>query len=493
MKLLWGDLHNHCGITYGYGSLKNAVKAAKLQLDFCAFTGHAMWPDMYEKNEDTEFVVNFHEKGFQKLKNHWSDIREEIANANSKNFITFQGYEMHSCQYGDHHIIAKNDTLPLIYRNSPGELIADCGCEAIVIPHHIGYTPGYRGINWNEFNETISPVVEVYSKHGCAMSDSAPFAYYHDMGPRDSHNTVYEGIRRGKKFGFVGSTDHHAGFPGSYGDGLVAVLAEDKNRDSIFAALKARRTYAVTGDKIKCLFFVNDAPMGSEIHGGEGIIKYDVTTDYWLDKIIIYKNLQPIHIQNGELYRESCTQGKYKIRVEMGWGDSGELFTWQGNIKVMGGEVIDYTTYFRGRNVLAPSEEEQYDINTINEINNSITRISVNQAEWQCQTVRNQSTLHAMTDQIVFEIEGNLKTQVTIQINGIEETHTIQDLLCTGYSHHVKPYHSHALKIHQAIPVTQYRFQFELKDKERSEKHNVYHMEVYQKNGHCAFISPVFT
>ena len=52
MKILWGDLHNHCGITYGFGKLEYALQAAELQLDFCAITGHAMWPDMYEKNLD---------------------------------------------------------------------------------------------------------------------------------------------------------------------------------------------------------------------------------------------------------------------------------------------------------------------------------------------------------------------------------------------------------------------------------------------------------
>lgn len=492
MKLLWGDLHNHCGITYGFGSLENAVRAAQSQLDFCAFTGHAMWPDMYEKNEDTEFVVNFHEAGFQKLYKHWGEIKQAVAAAGSGDLVTFQGYEMHSCRYGDHHIISADDKLPLIYRDSPRGLVADCGCEAIVIPHHIGYTPGYRGINWDEFDETISPVVEVYSKHGCAMSENSPFAYYHNMGPRDSRNTVFEGIRKGKRFGFAGSTDHHAGFPGSYGDGLVAVLAEEKTRDSIFAALKARRTYAVTGDKITCLFSVNDALMGSELHAEQRTVKYKVTTDYWLDKIIVYKNLRPLHILNGEMCQDTCSQGKYKIRVEMGWGDSDELFTWNGRITVTDGSVVGHTTYFRGRNVLAPTKNEQYDIDTVNEIDNYITRASEQQADWQCQTVKNKSTLHAMTDHIVFEVEGNLKTQVSIRVNGLEETHTIEELLYAGYSHHVKPYHSHAFKIHQAIPETQYQFKLELPDTGKDKECDVYHMEVYCKNGHCAFVSPVF-
>lgn len=61
MNIYWGDLHNHCGMTYGFGSLGNAIKRAKRRLDFCAFTGHAMWPDIYPKTPETEFIVNFHE------------------------------------------------------------------------------------------------------------------------------------------------------------------------------------------------------------------------------------------------------------------------------------------------------------------------------------------------------------------------------------------------------------------------------------------------
>ena len=41
MKLLFGDIHDHCGISYGYGSLENALKNALSHLDFVAVTGHA--------------------------------------------------------------------------------------------------------------------------------------------------------------------------------------------------------------------------------------------------------------------------------------------------------------------------------------------------------------------------------------------------------------------------------------------------------------------
>ena len=147
--------------------------------------------------------------------------------------------------------------------------MADCGVRAIAVPHHIGYTPGYRGINWELYDQNISPCVEVCSKHGCAMSETAPYPYYHDMGPRDSRNTVYAGLRRAAQFCFLGSTDHHAGFPGSYGDGLTAVLAKEKSREAIWEALLSGRAYAVTGDRIECDFTVNGQGLGETVRGAK--------------------------------------------------------------------------------------------------------------------------------------------------------------------------------------------------------------------------------
>ena len=34
LKMYWGDLHNHCNITYGHGDMRDAFEAAKGQLDF---------------------------------------------------------------------------------------------------------------------------------------------------------------------------------------------------------------------------------------------------------------------------------------------------------------------------------------------------------------------------------------------------------------------------------------------------------------------------
>ena len=58
------------------------------------------------------------------------------------------------------------------------------------------------------------------------------------MGPRDTRNMVDEGLRRGYHFGFVASTDHHAGFPGSYGDGWWQLLLKRKQEKVFGKALE---------------------------------------------------------------------------------------------------------------------------------------------------------------------------------------------------------------------------------------------------------------
>ena len=42
LQVFYGDLHPHCGISYGHGSLEDALRNAKEQLDFCSVTGHAL-------------------------------------------------------------------------------------------------------------------------------------------------------------------------------------------------------------------------------------------------------------------------------------------------------------------------------------------------------------------------------------------------------------------------------------------------------------------
>lgn len=495
MKLYWGDIHNHCGITYGFGGLENALEAARAQLDFCNVTGHAMWPDIPERTKEIEFIVDFHNEGFKKLRNNWEYARSTIEKANNPGeFVTFQGYEMHSSKYGDHHVCSPDGDLPLIYGENPADLIEKLKpYRAIVVPHHIGYTPGYRGINWDYFSQDISPVVEVFSKHGCAMSEKSMYPYLHTMGPRDSRNLVYEGIKRGNMFGFVASTDHHAGYPGSFGDGRMAVWASEKTRESIWEAILARRTYAVTGDRIACYFSINGAAMGSKTEDkGKRSLHLDVTACDTVDKIVVYKNSKPWKIVNGEMFKEpSNPTGHFKIRVETGWGRSVEGYKWDMEASVNDGNIISAESCFRGRSVLAPTPEMREDKN-INRISNNIIKKTESKIQWECTSFKNPSTLHPQTSAVVLEIEGDTSTALNLNVNGCRVSYTIDELIKGNRSMQMGKFNGEAVLVHGAVHEDIYKLSFDWEDKDKEREIDIYHVEVRQSNGQMAWITPVF-
>lgn len=490
MELFWGDLHNHCGISYGFGSLENALEDARTHLDFCCVTGHAMWPDMYERVPETMFVVDFHKRGFEKLKKGWDEVRRMVNAYNDERLVTFQSYEMHSSKYGDCHFVSPDEAFPLIYRDSPAEIIRDCGCRAIAVPHHIGYTPGYRGISWELFDERISPVVEVYSKHGCAMREDGPFPYYHDMGPLDPRNTVAEGLRRGCHFSFAGSTDHHAGFPGSYGDGIAGVWAEEKTREAIWKAITKGHIYAASGDRIACSFFVNDAMMGDKLTTEKRHIRLIAEGDAPLESMTVRKNGRILKQYMPENTLERDFENRYKLRLEMGWSSSPDLYHWEGEIRVKGGEFVRVQPYLRGRNALSPSDAEVDSQDDTNRLHNFVVP-GKEHVMFGCDTTCNKSTLHPLTSAFVFEVKGKTDAVITLRLNGQTKETTLQELLRCGYTAQMKPWHSHAYKMHTAYPAALCCGEMEFDDLPEAEE-DVYQAEIVQGNGCRAFVSPIY-
>lgn len=74
----------------------------------------------------------------------------------------------------------------------------------------------------------------------------------------------------------MGSTDQHAGYPGSYGDGRIGILAESLSRDKIWDAMKNRHVCCATGDKINIDFRLNDAFPGDVVRGNSRRIYLNV-------------------------------------------------------------------------------------------------------------------------------------------------------------------------------------------------------------------------
>jgi hypothetical protein len=270
-SILYGDIHNHNAHGYGVGSIERSLEIARTHLDFFAFTGHSSWHDMpaMEGRRERHWI-----EGFKCLKDTWPRVQQVIAAGNREGeFCAFLGFEWHSSSYGDQCVVFPGDHRPLHYAGDIEGLRAFCVEEkALMIPHHLAYPKGMRGVNWDVFREDCSPVAEIYSEHGNSEHDRGPYDFFsHSMGGRETAQTARAALDAGLRFGFVGSSDNHAGFPGAYGEGLMGALVTDFSRAGILDAIRARRTYALSGDRVEVDFRVNGAPMGSTIEAGADV------------------------------------------------------------------------------------------------------------------------------------------------------------------------------------------------------------------------------
>ncbi len=207
--------------------MRDAFEAARQQLDFVSVTPHAAWPDIPGKDDPRlSWVIDYHTSAFTRLRE--KEWPRYVAMTNEYNkegeFSTFLSYEYHSMKYGDHVVLNYNLDAQLVEATTIPELKEKLKNEkAFVTPHHMGYQEGFRGYNWDYFDAEKTPFVEIFSRHGLAEDDLGDFTNLHDMGPRNYSGTMLSGLNKGYKFGVIGSTDQHAGYPGSYGDGLIAV------------------------------------------------------------------------------------------------------------------------------------------------------------------------------------------------------------------------------------------------------------------------------
>jgi len=361
---LYGDIHNHCDLSYGHGRFADALARAALQLDFVSITGHAHWPDMPVDDPRVAHIVDFHVKGFAKLRAGWDAHFDTLRAADRPGFIVFPGYEIHSGAFGDHTIVyADLHTAPLVLADSPDALKVALqtamGDRALAFPHHIGYRQGARGINWSTFDPELSPFVEMMSMHGCAEASEVDRGYLHSMGPADGHGTMAYGLAQGHVFGVVGNTDHHSAFPGSYGHGRTAVYAAGPDRESLWQAMRARRTNALTGDNIHLLAAVGDTVQGGVFSPGDATLRIEAVAGGFIDCIDVIRNGRLWHrITPAIAPAPIARPGETLIHLELGWGARRSRHHWQGEIHIEGGRIMAVEPRWRGAEVVSPLEGE---------------------------------------------------------------------------------------------------------------------------------------
>lgn len=490
----FGDLHSHCAVGYGHGSLEDAFRNARLQLDFACVTVHAAWPDIPREDARLASVVDYHETGFARAAAAWPDVQRTVdANHAPGEFVSFLGFEWHSRAYGDHNVY---------FSGAEGEIIrgADLedmrralrayrarGVDALLIPHHIGYRRGSRGINWSAFTPEFSPIVEIMSMHGASESADAPYPYLHTMGPRDRRSLWQYGLAQGHVVGVMGSTDHHSGHPGSYGHGRLCVWAEELTRAALWQAIRARRTVALTGDNIRLWFTLDGEPVGSvlsprprrhlavQVEGGDA-----------LDYVEVLHNNRVVHRWTLP-DAEPAPDEPVKLTVEVGWGEKHERVLWDARLSVEGGRLESVEPRFRGHEIVEPQagDEESYAFS-------AWQRPAPNEVAFQTRTWGNLTTTTSSTQGLCLTLLPGPVTRLRGTINGVAVAADLDDLRAGPLAGYLGGFLTPAYAFGRAVPRSAYAGAFALVHDEPGPGRDWYYVRVRQTNGQYAWSSPIW-
>lgn len=496
LKIYWGDLHNHCNVTYGHGDLLDALAAAKEQLDFCSVTPHAMWPDI-PKMEDPrlDWVIDYHKSAFKRLRQGgWEKYVQKLKEWNlPEKFLTFISYECHSMESGDHVALCYDYETPLVEADSVPDLkkkLKEYRCY--VTPHHMGYITGFRGYNWKGFidGDPQTPFVEMFSRHGLAESDMGDYDYLHDMGPRVYEGSVQYGLEQGHKFGIMCSTDQHAGYPGSYGDGRIGVYAPSLDREHIWENMGKRHMCGVTGDKIKIDFSINGAAVGEVVKGKKREIFVAVEAQNFIDYVDIIKNSDCIARLNGPHTVEPTNTGpiRAKLKIEFGWNREEEYVRWLVQIKVSGGKIRAYQPCFRGAAFTSPQPGEPEFKTRVNKVLSN----DENHIELDMYSTKNPNTMTPAVQGIILDLEMPSDGTVSAEFNGQEFKYTLEELLQGSKAHFMRGWLSEAIQFSRACPQEAFSVCTFMTDNEQERDTDYYYVRVRQRDGQWSWSSPIW-
>ncbi|RMF91204.1 MAG: DUF3604 domain-containing protein, partial [Nitrospinota bacterium] len=277
----WGDLHGQSEETVGTNSVEDYFRFAKEKsgIDFCGHQGNDFQITAEVWAEIQRCVQHFYEPG---------------------RFVTFLGYEWsgNTCAGGDRNVFFLADRAP-IFRSSHWQVAdksdqeTDCyplpvlyerlrGQEVILVPHI-----GGRRANLDFFDPALEPVIEIHSAWGT-------FEWFWE-----------EALRRGYRVGVVANSDGHKGRPGAsypgasqfgvYG-GLTCIYARELTREALWEALKQRRVYGTTGERILLMVRCGEHWMGEEFGVTEPpTIRVSVIGTAGIEQMELRRGLETIH------------------------------------------------------------------------------------------------------------------------------------------------------------------------------------------------------
>jgi len=489
-NIYFGDLHNHSEVGYARGSLERAFEVARNHLDFLGFTPHGYWHDIghYENNIEKKWL-----DGFEVTKERWPEVLAMVRKYHEPGkFVAIAGFEWHSTSLGDYHILFPTSDAQYVRFDDLSrfqEFARKRG--AIMIPHHPSNRLGHRGANLDHLDSEVSPVIEVYSEWGCAEHDRAPYPYIrHTEGGRWTRNTLHHFLAAGHRLGVIASTDDHLGFPGGYREGMAAVLATDLTREAIFDAIRNRRTYAVTGDRIGLDFTLNGSLMGAQLpYTPDRRLAVNVTGWDQLDRVEILRNNRVIH-RDFPMDRTPTARSWDKpvlLRFEYGWGpwpalDMTRICDWDITITLENGRLEDFQTCFQS----GPLDEMRRD---------RIVNRSANSLRIRSFTALRQQFEDISTKAVVMKVRGGPDTRVKVTLHAPTKvllSQKFSQLAQSGEMLFTGDFPKESAMLHRLVFDDHYRTSCTITDEDDTGALNWYYVRAVQANEQLAWSSPIW-
>lgn len=342
LRPLYADLHVHSDDTVG--------------------TNDTLYNLSYGRDVAGLDVLGYTANDFNITEQRWDKAVELIHSLNEPGrFVCYPGTEWcgNSCAGGDRNIVFLRDGKPLFPFDEQGRLV--------------------RSFEWNEFTHgTLKP--------GAWPVDDLYAAYAHDpeghlmmphVGGRrcnlDWHQPelerlievssawgqfhwVYaEALQRGYRVGAAANSDEHQGRCGGgvpatavFGSrgGLTGVLAEQFDRAGVANALRARHTFATTGERSFASLRQGSHLMG-DVYPLEVAtpLQYQLLGDQGWEEVSLYDGDQCIWRR--DLHKESGLANN-RIRIRLGGARIKDRYRgayWTGEIQISGALINDFTAF----------------------------------------------------------------------------------------------------------------------------------------------------
>ncbi len=342
-RLLYGDLHIHSDATVGTNDTRYNLTYGRdiARLDYLGYTANDFQITMTNWDADVKLIHGLNEPG---------------------KFVCFPGTEWcgNSCAGGDHNVVFLHGRTPEFPFDSKGKIA--------------------RSFEWNEDmdNDTIQPgawpleelwATYIHDPEGhlimphvggrrCVMD------WYHPVLDRLVEITsawghfpwLYQEVTaRGYKLGASANGDEHrgrcgGGVPGTavFGTkgGVTGLICESLEHDRVGKALRARHTWATTGERTVALSWSGEHLMGDEFeHRGALEMKYRFLGDAGWDEIALFDHTGLIATRN--LQQEAGFSPR-RIRVRVSGArirDRYRWADWRGAIRVQNGVINSFHAY----------------------------------------------------------------------------------------------------------------------------------------------------